>query len=94
MNARVAMTVNPAISAPTALVPGNAEKSRLYRMVAGLEKPAMPLDGKLTAEQVETIKLWIDQGLAWDASAVAAPVSGPMSSNEDPPLPPAARVTS
>ena len=31
------------------LTPGNAEKSRLYRMAAGLEKPAMPLDGKLTA---------------------------------------------
>jgi hypothetical protein len=67
------------------LVPGNAEKSRLYRMVAGLEKPAMPLDGKLTAAQVESIKLWIDQGAAWDSGG-AAPVSGPVSANEDPPL--------
>ena len=25
------------------LIPGSAERSRLYRMAAGLEKPAMPL---------------------------------------------------
>ena len=73
------------------LVPGNAEKSRLYRMVAGLEKPSMPLDGKLTASQVESIKLWIDQGALWDASATASPVSGPASANEDKPLPAEAR---
>ena len=29
-----------------AIVPGKAEESRLYRFVAGLEKPAMPLEGK------------------------------------------------
>jgi hypothetical protein len=28
------------------LVPGNAERSRLYRMVAGLEQPAMPMQGR------------------------------------------------
>ena len=44
------------------LLPGNAAKSRIYRMVAGLEKPAMPLGGKLTMEQVENIRLWIEQG--------------------------------
>lgn len=27
----------------TVLVPGNAEQSKLYRMVAGLEKPSMPM---------------------------------------------------
>ena len=71
------------------LVPGNAEKSRLYRMVAGLEKPTMPLDGKLTASQVESIKLWIDQGAVWEGTA--APVSGPVSANEDAPVPAEAR---
>src|SRR5262252_3545020 len=30
------------------LVPGDAEKSRLFRLVSGAEKPAMPLGGKLT----------------------------------------------
>ena len=52
-----------------ALVPGNAAKSRLYRMAAGLEKPAMPLGGKLKPEEIEAIRLWIDQGAAWDATA-------------------------
>jgi hypothetical protein len=75
-----------------ALTPGNAEKSRLYRMIKGLEKPAMPLDGKLTATQIETFKLWIDQGAAWDATPTPTAVSGPVSlNNEDPPLRPEAR---
>src|SRR5438105_1147825 len=33
-----------------AIVPGKAEESRLYRLVAGLEKPSMPMDGKLSAD--------------------------------------------
>jgi len=37
----------------TDLVPGNAEESRLYRRVAGLEKPPMPAKGAaLTATEV------------------------------------------
>ena len=31
------------------LVPGQAEKSRLYRRVAGLEEPAMPMRGEETS---------------------------------------------
>ena len=57
----------------SAIVPGQAEDSRLYRMVAGLDKPAMPLGGnKLTDEQIDAIKNWIDQGAHWDAGAVGA----------------------
>ena len=48
-----------------AIVPGKAEESRLYRVVAGLEKPAMPLDGKLTAAQIS-----VDQGLDRPGRAV------------------------
>jgi hypothetical protein len=51
------------------LVPGNAAKSRMYRMAAGLDKPAMPLGGKLKAEDIEAIRLWIDQGAVWDGAA-------------------------
>jgi hypothetical protein len=51
------------------LVPGNADGSRLYRRVAGLERPAMPAQGApLTAEQVAAIKTWIDEGAVWDAA--------------------------
>ena len=57
----------------SAIVPGQAEDSRLYRMVAGLDKPAMPLGGsKLTDAQIAAIKNWIDQGGHWDAGAVEA----------------------
>src|ERR1700758_4986455 len=57
----------------SAIVPGQAEDSRLYRMIAGLDKPAMPLGGnKLTDGQIAAIKNWIDQGAHWDAGAVAA----------------------
>src|SRR5437764_13513842 len=42
------------------LVPGKAEDSRLFRLVSGLEKPAMPMDGKLTAEQIAAVKDWIE----------------------------------
>ena len=51
----------------SAILPGNAQTSRLFRMVAGIEKPAMPLDGKLKPEQIEAIRLWIEQGANWDA---------------------------
>ncbi len=55
-----------------ALVPGNAEQSRLYRHVAGLEEPAMPMRGTpLTAEQVADVKRWIDEGAKWDTAATA-----------------------
>jgi mono/diheme cytochrome c family protein len=42
--------------------PGNAEKSRLYRQVAGLENPTMPPGKALPPEQVAVLKRWIDEG--------------------------------
>jgi hypothetical protein len=48
-----------------AIVPGDAEASRLYRLVSGKEKPSMPLDGKLSDAQVATLRDWITQGAAW-----------------------------
>jgi uncharacterized protein DUF1553/uncharacterized protein DUF1549/cytochrome c len=54
------------------IVPGNAAESRLYRRVAGLEQPAMPMQGAaLTAVEIAAIKEWIDAGANWDAPAVA-----------------------
>jgi mono/diheme cytochrome c family protein len=73
------------------IVPGNSEQSRLYRRVAGLEKPSMPMQGTpLNAAQVATLKKWIEEGAKWDvvatststststssASSAAAPASG------------------
>ena len=37
-----------------AVSPGNPQTSKLFRMVAGLDKPAMPMDGsKLKPEQID-----------------------------------------
>jgi hypothetical protein len=63
------------------IVPGNAEASRLYRRIAGIEQPAMPAQGDaLTAGQVAAVKQWIDSGANWDAAdrapaAKAAPTA-------------------
>ena len=51
-----------------AIVPGSADKSRLFRLVSGLEQPSMPLGGGLSSDQIETLRLWINQGAAWDAN--------------------------
>ncbi len=54
-----------------AIVPGHAQESLLFRYISGLDpKIRMPAKGDpLTAAQVETIRMWIDQGAAWPASA-------------------------
>src|SRR5207244_7792534 len=51
-----------------AIVPGRADQSQLYRRIAGLEQPSMPMDGALSAQQIAIIKTWIDQGAHWDLS--------------------------
>jgi len=54
------------------IVAGNSEKSKLYRMVAGLDQPVMPMQGDaLKPTEVAAIKAWIDQGATWDAPAVS-----------------------
>ena len=59
------------------LVPGNAERSRLYRMVAGLEQPAMPMQGTpLDPAQLALLKQWIDEGARWDGAVNAPSATG------------------
>jgi len=53
---------------PTALVPGDADKSLIYTMSAHPpdHEDVMPSKGKLLSlSEIETIKRWIDQGAAW-----------------------------
>lgn len=46
--------------------PGNAQGSRLYHRLTGSSLgPQMPPTGPLSAEQIETIKQWIDEGADW-----------------------------
>jgi hypothetical protein len=63
-----------------ALVPGNADGSRMYRRIAGLEEPAMPMQrAPLAAADIAKIKQWIDEGASWTTAVVttaAASASG------------------
>jgi mono/diheme cytochrome c family protein len=62
-----------------AIVPGNAEASRLYRRVAGLEKPVMPMVPipPLTSQEINVLKSWIDRGAQYsNTKPVAATVKG------------------
>ncbi|MCU1258401.1 MAG: hypothetical protein JWO80_1286 [Bryobacterales bacterium] len=56
----------------TAVIPGQAEKSRLYRRVAGLEQPAMPLGSKLSDREVGIFRDWINSGAKWEGTALKA----------------------
>lgn len=64
-----------------AVVPGNAEASLLYRRVAGLDKPAMPLPPAppLTEREVASIKSWIEQGAKSEAVTPSHSKSGKQS---------------
>jgi len=45
---------------------GDPEHSRLYRRVARLEKPFMPMQGDpLNEEEIGSIRRWIESGAAW-----------------------------
>jgi Protein of unknown function (DUF1553)/Protein of unknown function (DUF1549)/Planctomycete cytochrome C len=46
-----------------AIVPGNAEASPIYRRVAGLDKPRMPMAPMppLTQQEIATLKSWIER---------------------------------
>ena len=46
--------------------PGNSAASRLYlRLIGNRFGTQMPLTGSLTADQINIIKTWIDQGAEW-----------------------------
>ena len=55
-----------------ALVPGDPEKSPMYRHVAGLDKPQMPMDGQLKPEEVAVLRDWIAQGAKWEGTLGAS----------------------
>jgi hypothetical protein len=77
-----------------AMLPGKPGESRLFRLISGQEKPAMPMDGThLTGEQIAAIKDWIEQGAPWesDAASPTAAAAAGVAVIEDTPIPPEAR---
>jgi hypothetical protein len=70
-------------SGVAAIVPGKSSESLLIRYVAGLDaKTVMPPSGpRLTAEQIELLKNWIDQGARWPDSEASSESSQKQSSD-------------
>ena len=62
-----------------AIVPGNAEASRAYRRVAGMEQPLMPMAPlpSLSSEEVAVLKVWINQGAKWELGKAAQSSTAP-----------------
>lgn len=57
----------------TILVPGNIKESRLYTMLTGETKPAMPMDGQvLSAGEMEVVRKWIASGATPPSAAEIA----------------------
>src|SRR3954453_4766770 len=51
---------------------GNPQASRLYRKVARLERPAMPMQGDpLSDDEAALVKRWIEMGAPWPEDAAA-----------------------
>ena len=73
-----------------AIVPGRADESLLYRMVAGLEQPLMPREGAtLTVAEIAAVRAWIDGGAHWDAGpTTTTSAADRMGRAESPELPP------
>ena len=55
------------------LEPGNAAASVLYHHVSGTAEPRMPFGSTLNAEEIASLKRWIDAGAPWEAAAEGAP---------------------
>ena len=62
-----------------AVVPGDPEKSLLYRLITHKEEPEMPMGGKLSDAEIAAVAEWIRQlqPMAVAASTEAAPVRAP-----------------
>jgi hypothetical protein len=48
------------------IVPGDPESSKLVHRITGQEKPQMPMNGRLSDQEIAVIKDWIKGGAAWD----------------------------
>ena len=60
-----------------ALVPGDAPESRLYRRIAGIEAPVMPMGAEMPQEEILKLRDWINQGaLAEGSSGQVAAAAG------------------
>jgi len=66
------------------LIPGELEKSRLFRLAGGLELPRMPNnDSRLTRKNYEDLKKWIQEGVKYDGGDPDALLTSIVPTEED-----------
>ena len=74
-------TKEGAFSKAGVIVPGDSGKSRMYFRVSNpndaIRMPPVSTGHKLTAQQVETIKNWIDSGAKWETHWAFVPPKRP-----------------
>lgn len=58
------------------IIPGDAENSRLFRLVGGLELPRMPADNqrRIRRSEYAALKTWFEEGNTFDGPDPAAPI--------------------
>ena len=59
-----------------AVEPGKPEKSRLYRLAAGMENPTMPPGKKLADADIAVLRRWIEEGAEIPVAAAKADATG------------------
>lgn len=71
--------IEPAVSGLPAIVPGDATSSELMRRIAAESEfeRMPPEDPALTAEQIEVLRRWIDQGASWQDHWAFEPLAAP-----------------
>jgi mono/diheme cytochrome c family protein len=58
------------------IIPGDKEKSRLFRLVGGLENPRMPRgQGRITKQNYNDLVKWFEEGNTFDGSDPKAPLA-------------------
>src|SRR5262245_19549695 len=72
LSARAAALKGGAKGGP-AIVPGDSDKSPLYRRLIGQDQPAMPLGARLSDAEIKIIKDWIESGAVWEGTLSASP---------------------
>ncbi len=71
------------------IVAHKPDESRLYRRVAAIEKPEMPMDGKLSEKEIAILRSWIAEGASWEG--VVSGEAGDLAKLEEMTIPEEAR---
>jgi WD40 repeat protein len=66
------------------IVPGQSGESRLVKMIEGIIKPRMPVGDQLSADEIKTIKGWVDAGAPGPMRSMIKPAPHPATIEANP----------